>query len=218
MKQPQTFIFIGRSGCGKGTQAELLKEHLIKQDKIAIEAMEKETGEVVAPENQTSVYYLETGLHFRSFMSEKGSSNKLASEVSALGNRQPDFLAIWMWSNLLIREFNPKDQLIIDGSPRSHEEAVILDTAMRFYKREMPFVVYLDVSREWSRKHLLSRGREDDIDIAMIEKRLDWYQRDVIPAINYFKENENYHFLHINGEQPVEKVQRDLINEINSRI
>ena len=77
--------------------------------------------------------------------------------------------------------------------------------------------MYLNVSQEWSRKHLLSRGREDDIDIAMIQKRLDWYQKDVIPAVDFFKDNDGYNFLQINGEQPIEKVHRDLINEILAR-
>ena len=46
----QTFIFIGRSGCGKGTQVTLLQEHFKKQD------------------HKRHIFYIETGERFRQFI------------------------------------------------------------------------------------------------------------------------------------------------------
>ncbi len=221
-KEPLTFIFIGRSGCGKGTQIDLLTKFIKNEEIKSAKNIEDETG--FAPEPR-EIFALETGESFRHFLDNTGkygntpqtATQKIASDVYSSGARQPDFLAIWMWADAMVEKFNLDSHLIVDGSPRSLDEAKILDTAIKFYKRENPFVVYLNVSQEWSRKHLLSRGREDDIDIAMIQKRLDWYQKDVIPAVDFFKDNDGYNFLQINGEQPIEKVHRDLINEILAR-
>ena len=49
----QTFIFIGRSGCGKGTQVTLLQEHIKKQD-----------------HKRHILFYIETGERFRQFIKE----------------------------------------------------------------------------------------------------------------------------------------------------
>src|SRR6185369_8914356 len=84
LMQPQTFIFIGRSGCGKGTQAELLQKSL----------QEKEPN--------AQIFYLETGANFREFIKGEKYSNTLARKIMEEGGRQPDFLAVWMWSHVLL--------------------------------------------------------------------------------------------------------------------
>src|SRR4051812_13328117 len=99
---PQTFILIGRSGCGKGTQAKLLQEHIEKHD-----------------ESKRSIYYLETGSNFREFFKGKTYSNQLAREIYEKDDRQPDFLAIWMWSNFFIKDLKGDEHLISDGTSRS---------------------------------------------------------------------------------------------------
>jgi adenylate kinase family enzyme len=189
-----TIIFIGRSGCGKGTQADLLKERITRQDK-----------------KERKIMYVETGDHFRSFIRDQKYSSKLSKEVYEKDERQPNFLACWMWSNLLIEELEPEMHLIFDGAPRSLSEAQILDSALKFYKREKPTVIYIDVSRRWSETHLLKRGRSDDVNIAKIDKRLDWFDKDVIPAIDFLRDNPGFRFIEVNGEQSIEKVQTDII-------
>lgn len=193
----KTFIFTGRSGCGKGTQVDLLKEYIAKNDT-----------------SNKPVFHLETGAQFRNFIKGDGYSSKLANEISKSGARQPDFLAIWAWSHILVEKLKGGEHLIIDGTPRSLEEAKVLNTAMKFYGRIKPYVVYLNVSRDWSEKKLLSRGRADD-GMDGIKKRLDWYERDVQPAIDFYKKDPNIIFLDINGEQSIEKVHDDIIAAIS---
>jgi adenylate kinase len=189
---PQTAIFIGRSGCGKGTQAQLLIDHLRKVDPLR------------------GIYYLETGQSFRNFISEGGYSGTLAKKISEAGQLQPEFLAVWAWSHLLVDQMKENEHLIIDGTPRRLHEAPVFDSAMKFYGREKPSIVYINVSREWSKEKLLGRGRGDDTH-ADIENRLNWFETDVIPAINYFRDNQDYAFLEINGEQTVEEVNKELL-------
>ena len=83
---------------------------------------------------------------------------------------------------------------------------------MKFYNRK-PKVVYIDVSREWAENRLSSRRREDDLEL-MVKSRLDWFDTDVIPVIDYFKSNTDVDFLNINGEQSIEEVSNELISKL----
>ncbi len=190
----QTFIFIGRSGCGKGTQAALLMERL-------------------RAASDTDIFYLETGQKFRNFVKEPNYTAGLAYEIMKTGERQPDFLAAHIWSHLLIESFNGRQHIVIDGTPRSKDEAVMLDTAMRFYKREKPFIVYMNVSNEWSRARLGERARADDKSAGEVEKRLSWFDRDVMPAVEWYRNNRDYRFIEINGEQTIEEVANEIISK-----
>lgn len=198
---PKTFILTGRSGCGKGTQAKILQELLKK----------------FTP--HMPIFHLETGARFREFIKGTAFSNKLANEVSKRGDRQPDFLAIWNWSHLMVEQITGQEHIIIDGTPRSYEEATVLDSAMTFYRREQPIVIHLDVSREWSYKHIESRaqaeGRVDDQSSEEINRRLDWFETDVMRAIKFYEQSRGYKYIRINGEQTIEQVAHDIQKSIS---
>ncbi len=189
-----TVIFIGRSGCGKGTQARLFQNRLNKLDA-----------------DGRKILYIETGENFRHFIRGRSFSAALSKVVYGSDERQPNFLACWMWSNALIEQLDDNMHLIFDGSPRARAEAELLTTAFRFYKREMPVVIHINVSREWSEEKLLARGRSDDVSLEKIDKRLDWFDRDVIPAINYIKSDPFYRYIEVDGEQSIEKVHSDIV-------
>jgi len=192
---PKTFIFIGRSGCGKGTQAELLQKYLKEKD----------------PEGE--IFYLETGEHFREFVAGERYSNQLANKIYKNGDRQPDFLAIWMWSHILLDKLKGNEHLFFDGITRSLPEAMIFTTAMDFYKRDV-IVVYVDVSREWSEQRLMERGRADDKSLEEIKKRLDWFDKDSYPAVEYFTTHRKYNVIKVNGEQTIENVHREIVSKV----
>jgi adenylate kinase len=194
VKNPQTVIFIGRSGCGKGTQAGLFKDWLHKQDK-----------------DKQQILYVETGVKFRHFIEGDSFSSKLSKYDYETDKRQPDFLACLMWGNMLVEELEENMHLVFDGAPRSLPEAELITTAFEFYKRNKPTIIHLDVSREWSEERLLARGRLDDKTLSKIMKRLNWFDADVSPAIEYFKKTPLYNYIRINGEQPIEKVFKDIL-------
>ena len=194
---PQTFIFYGRSGCGKGTQADLLIKHLEKT------------------EPKRKVLYAETGDLLRAFAAQDGYSNKLVKDVLDTGGLLPEFMPIFVWSRFLAENLTDNEHLVFDGVCRRTPEAPILDSALKFYKREKPIVILIDVSREWAKERLLARGRSDD-DQAEVERRLAWYEKDVVPTMKFFEKNPDYRFLKINGEQTIEKVHEDIIKEISN--
>lgn len=193
--EPTAFIFIGRSGCGKGTQAKLLIDYL-KQE---------ETGR--------DVLYFYTGGAFRELAEGTSLSSRMVKEVTESGGRAPDFLAIWTWSSKLIETLKGGEHLVFDGSPRSLNEAQVLDTALRFYDYQETRVIFLDVSEEWTIERLTARGRVDD-ELSDIKRRLAWYEKDVAPAVEFYKTAPNYRFLRINGEQKIEEVHRDIVSVV----
>ncbi len=193
--EQKTFIFIGRSGCGKGTQIDLLAEKL-----------KKDTPEI-------GINYISTGKILRKFWDQEGYSNNLSKEVMERGELQPEFLMIHLWGKDLVEDMNGNEHLILDGTPRRLDEAEVLDSAIKFYDRNDPTVIYMNVSREWAIDRLLGRGRHDDSE-EQIKKRLDWFDTDVVPTLDYFKNDSLYNFVEINGEQTIEEVHGEIIQKI----
>ncbi len=192
---PQTIIFFGSSGAGKGTQARLLIDLLKKND----------------PERKT--LYVETGQRFRDFTTEASFTAVKTREVIEGGGLLPEFLTIWIWSEYFVRHVSGDEHMILDGLSRRSHEAPILNSAMKFYGRIKPFVILIDVSRDWAKERLLARARGDDIG-SQVEKRLDWFEENVRPAMEYFKNDPWYNFVSINGEQTIEKVNQDIVEKL----
>lgn len=185
-------IFFGRSGSGKGTQAKLLSEYLKKLD-------------VTVP-----VLYVETGAKFRELATQDNHSSRIIKEIMGEGGLMPEFLPIWIWSDFLVKNFTGKEHLIFDGLCRRLHEASILDSAFKFYGLKNVYIVLIDVSRAWAKERLLSRGRKDDNN-KDIDARLDWFDSDVMKSVEFFKQNSNYKFISVNGEQSIEKVHQDIV-------
>jgi adenylate kinase family enzyme len=96
-------------------------------------------------------------------------------------------------------------------------QAQIIDTAIDFYSRLRPHVIYLKISRETSKARMIARRRMDDINAAEIERRLNWFESDVLPAVEYFRKYSKYNFIELDGDQSVEAVQRELLSKAFGR-
>lgn len=190
---PITCIFFGRSGAGKGTQADLLLKLLADTD------------------TQNKAIYVETGARFRTFIKESTSyTAKKVAETIGSGGLMPAYFPIWMWSGLLIDELKTgSEHLVLDGVCRRHEEPPILDSAFRFYDRKKPTVILLEVHHESAKHRLLKRGRHDDKE-EKIAERMRWYEADVVKAMQFFEKDPYYNFVRINGDQSIEDVHRDV--------
>ncbi len=129
---PQTIIFIGHSGCGKGVQGELLKKYLQENDA-----------------QKRQIFTLESGSGFREFIKGENYTNKLSKEIYEKSKLQPDFLAIWVWANEFIKNLTGEEHLMIDGTPRSLAQAMVLNDGLEFYNRRAN-IIHLDISPETS--------------------------------------------------------------------
>ena len=196
--QKQFYILMGRSGCGKGTQAQLLEKFL------------KEKG-------TEKVLYVTTGGGFREFITRDTYVSSLSRKVNEEGGLQPEFLAVWNWSNIFINTLKGGETVILDGAPRKPFEVHILDSFVSFIKYEQPTVIYLNVSEGWARERLLGRGREDDKNVADIDNRLAWFETEVLPSLEVYKGNSRYNVVHINGEQPIDEVHAEIVSKLGMK-
>jgi adenylate kinase len=194
MKQ-QAFILIGRSGCGKGTQATLLIETLRKAD------------------TSRGVRHIETGQEMRRFIQGDAATQKMAKGITESGGLQPEFIATYQWTNVLVNQYNATDHLVFDGSPRKLNEAGTLDSIFAFYGIEKPWIIHLNVDLDEIHNRLLKRGRNDDTRES-ISRRLAWYETDVAPTVQFYRTNPNYRFLDVNGAGPVEAIHANVVKKL----
>jgi len=186
MQNKQAFIFFGSSGSGKGTQAELLQKHLETID----------TREVLK---------VETGKRFRELATAESYVGQMSAKVTNEGALQPVFLSVWNWTEAFMSSLKENQHLIIDGSPRRRREPPILESAFDFFEYPDVHIIYLKVDPEAVKKRMLERGRQDD-DLEKIDRRLTWFAEYVIPMLDYYKNNERYHFHEIDGGMSVDEV------------
>lgn len=192
---PQVFIFIGHSGCGKGTQAKLLQQKLAARD----------------PDH--GVLYLETGTRFRELIASDSYTARKTKEVMESGKLPAPFLGIHAWTHILIDEYDGMRHVVIDGAPRVPDEVPILLSAARFYGWQ-PHVIFLKVTDEWASEKMKNRGRSDDRDEHEIWGRIQWYHESVLPAIELLQESPLIQFHTITGEQTVEAVHQEICREL----
>ncbi len=192
----KTFIFIGRSGSGKGTQVKLLSEYFARQ-------------------GEGQPFHLESGERFRNFISKDSYTSNLAKEITQTGGLQPEFLSIWVWTSELLENLKEGTDLYIDGTPRRIIEAKILDQALNFYNRNEVNVIYINVSTDWAKNSMKNRGREDDVQENNKESRMNWFDEEVVPVLDYYRAHKKYVFHDINGEQTIEKVHEDILKSLN---
>lgn len=197
--KPQSFIFMGRYGAGKGTQAKLLMEALKRAD----------------PDRKS--LHIETGAEFRKFTSESSFTAKHTKSTIDKGFLMPIFMCIFVWGRRLVEDYTGAEHLIFDGTPRKLLEAKALDELFPFYGLEKPWLVYLDVNHDESSKRLSLRatngGRVDD-GAEVIKKRKTEYENDVIPTIEWYKTNPNVNFLDIDGERSIENIHADIVKRV----
>ena len=193
--KPQAYIFIGRSGCGKGTQVKLLMD-VLAEKYPSIESL-----------------YVQTGQEFRQFIQGDTVSQKMSKEIYDVGGLQPEFLTVNMWVRVLIEKYKGNQHLIFDGTPRKVHEAGALHSCFGFYGFEKPWVINIDISEDEAIKRLLGRKRVDDNE-EEIRKRLAWYESDVEPTLGYYDGNPKYNFLKIFGERSEEEIHADIVKKL----
>lgn len=187
------YIFYGRSGCGKGTQANLL-----------IQALE---------EKGRQVQFIETGKLARELAAKGTFLAQRAGETMERGELLPAFIPVYLWSSALVEHVESHTDIVLDGVARRAEEIPLLASALLYCGYEVTYVIHLDVSADWATARLLERARSDD-DRDAIARRLAWYETDVAPAIAATRGREPFQYVKVNGEQTIEDVHREVMEKI----
>ncbi len=186
--KPQTVIFIGPQGSGKGTQIERLDAYLRTAD----------------PER--TVADIQSGRRFRSFAKDKtGYTSEHIASIMDSGRLQPLFLSVALWGMEFAENVDDTCHLLIDGFPRTTAEAVVLDTAFTLYKRDSVSVIFLDTPEEVVRERMIARARPDDT-ADSIEARLGWYREEVLPVVEYYRERRGAKVIAVDGTKSIDEV------------
>ena len=185
---------MGPQGSGKGTQVELLKSYLAKNDP-----------------SQTIIHF-EMGKSLRKLSEANSYAGDLVKKILDEGGLVPQAVSASLFTTHLMENLKTGDEhIIIDGFPRTVSQIPMLNSAiLDFYKRSSPIVLWIGVSDAEAVKRLLLRARPDDTE-ENIRKRLEWSAAETKPALLWFKANPPYKVFDIKGEQSVEDVQKDIL-------
>lgn len=186
-----TVIFLGPQGSGKGTQVQLLKDHLTKKD-------------------PGSVLYFTAGTNLRSFAVGEGYTQERIRPLISSGKLIPTFLITHLFSARLIGGMHGEEHIILDGFPRTVEQIPDLDSALQFYDRKKVIVLHISLPDEVAKTRMVGRGREDDTDESILE-RLRWSNNEASLVDEWFKSHPYYTYVDINGEQSIQKVHDDIL-------
>jgi adenylate kinase len=175
-------ILFGAPGCGKGTQAALIKE------KYNINHIS--TGEVIRGEISRGT--------------ELGQSMQRYIEAGQLA---PDSIVIGMIRNYMTEH---KDAVgnIFDGFPRTTAQAVEFDRILAEDGLSVNVMVYMDVPEEELVKRILLRGKDsgraDDASEDVIRNRIAIYREQTeVVAEHYSKQGK---YVAIDGVGTMEEV------------
>ncbi|MBI4137819.1 MAG: nucleoside monophosphate kinase [Candidatus Sungbacteria bacterium] len=193
-KEKLTLVLLGRSGCGKGTQAKRVVERF-----------------------GAGAYYMGTGALLRALI-ERGSSDNATLEIGRRimnkGGLFPSWFAVYTWLRELIEYGHGSEHLVFDGAPRRLWEAKLLDEVMAWHERPLPVCIFVDVSSREASRRLLRRGRADDTPDA-IKNRMAYFSRDVLPVIRYYRKHTR--LIRVNGAVPPEEVWRRIDAALGKR-
>lgn len=158
-------ILFGPPGSGKGTQAAQLVE-------------------------KYGFLHISTGDLFRY---EMGNNTPLGLEAKSYmekGQLVPDSVTIGMLRNKV--EANPDvPGYIFDGFPRTIPQSEALDALLAEKNAAVSALIMLDVPDDEITKRILLRGqssgRADDLDEAIIRKRIEVYKSETTPVFDYYQ-------------------------------
>jgi adenylate kinase len=162
----RTFLLFGAPGSGKGTQGKIL-------------------GSI------PNLFHFSCGDAFRTLTPDK-PLGKIFLEYSSRGNLVPDEPTIQLWRENIqaaqkVGRFHPDlDTLVLDGIPRNPHQAEMLRDTL-----DVHAVFYLSCSElnklvERIQRRALKENRLDDANMDVIRQRLETYERDTKPVLDYY--------------------------------
>ena len=209
-------ILLGAPGSGKGTQADTIVKEFHGQ-------------------------HVASGDLFRQEAAKGTELGKMAKSYMDKGLLVPDEITIKM---ILKRLSAPdcRQGFLLDGFPRTIEQAVALDKALAESGQDMDWAIYIKVSTEELLKRLSGRWicrncqapyhmvtapptkaghcdkcggelyQRDDDKVETAKKRLEVYFRQTAPLIEYYAKAKK--LLEINGDQNISAVGREMLSKL----
>ena len=168
-------VLLGPPGAGKGTQAVILAEKL-------------------------GIPHMSTGDLFRANIGEGTALGKEAQSYMDAGKLVPTDVTARMVKARLEEE-DAQAGFLLDGFPRTVEQAEILEGFLTEFGTTLDGVVNFQVSEDVVVERMLARGRADDNE-ETIRTRLQVYRDETAPLIDHYGEQ----IIPIQAEGTVEEI------------
>ncbi len=212
---PLDIVLLGGPGAGKGTQAQILQSRF-------------------------GYRQISTGDLLREHRNRGSELGKAAQGFMQRGELVPDELIIKMVEG----ELRDDSAVLFDGFPRTVAQAEALDALLQARGRGVPHAVYFKIERPLLEQRLLGRWtnprtgrvyhetfnpphvagvddgdggeliqREDDKP-ETIKKRLDVFEAQTLPLVEYYGRSDSNRMVAIDATQPVGAVTHDLLHAI----
>ena len=182
---PLRLLIFGRQGAGKGTQCEYLIEHY-------------------------GAVHISTGDMLRDAVAEGSELGVRAKKFMDAGELLPDDLIVGIVRDRLAKPDVESHGFILDGFPRTVAQAEALWEAAGDH---IDLAVNIDVPLDEVKARMLGRGRDDDNDEA-IERRLELYEQQTVPAIEWIGDRGK--LVEVDGLGTPEQVRDRLIAAIGT--
>ena len=188
----RTVLLFGAPGSGKGTQGKIL-------------------GTV------PNCFHCACGEVFRNLKSDSELGRTFV-EYSSQGKLVPDeyTIELWRWAieaKITLGEFHPEqDMLVLDGLPRNPRQAEMLKDALDV--RALFYLVCGDMDKLIARlqRRALRDNRLDDMNLDVIKTRLETYDRDTKPVVDFYGQRLVYH---IDATQSPIEVLKDIVEPLS---
>ncbi|PNR97115.1 adenylate kinase [Petrotoga sp. 9PWA.NaAc.5.4] len=204
-------LFFGPPGAGKGTQAKIVAKEF-------------------------NVEHISTGDILREAVNKGTDLGEKVKSIMERGELVPDEIM----NELVKQKLEEVNSFILDGYPRTLEQAKFLDAVLKQIKKEIDAAVLIDVPEDEIVKRISNRRvcpncgkvynlitlkpkndekcdncgtkivQRDDDKENVVRERYRIYRKNTEPVIEYYRKNNK--IVTVNGVQDVEEVTKELFN------
>ena len=177
-------LLIGAPGAGKGTQAERLAARF-------------------------GIAHISSGDLLREHVREQTSLGRVVKSYLDRGDLVPDGLVMDMLRKPVLAAASG---YVLDGFPRTVEQAKASYAVVRSLGAEVQAAIHLDVPRDELVRRLLARSRGSEDAGPVVEHRLQVYQAQTLPLLDYYAGRE--WLFTVDGARPPDVVHEDIAGRI----
>ncbi len=181
-------VIVGAPGSGKGTQAGRLAERF-------------------------NLRHISSGELLRDEVSKGTPVGKEVEIMMKEGKLVPDRTVLKVISMALADKRVECEGWILDGYPRTADQAEALEDVISANRETVEAVIFLEVDSDVLVSRLSNRGRADDTPEAVL-KRLKVYNEEIKQLLDFYE--LRYDMYRVDGSKPIDDVTADIVGLVDA--